>query len=147
MAFKLTPGKDWVNQINKMMEDYSGFSNGWQLTDSTARWGRTTFPKESFVAMNGAKINYIGLQQYVWNGQPVNFFVFGINIPKLATLTSRDFIKLPFKCNVVIGTVQDCVGSTGYVRVQAGNGNDTFGIANDSGVDVQGDVVGTCVIL
>lgn len=148
MAFKLTPARDWVSQINEMMDDYNSFSDGWngKSDNDNPRWSNKAYDQSGFLGLNGTTINSIGIQQYKINGQPFNFLIFQINIQTLKNVTSADLIQLPFKYNLIIGTLVDAVGSTGYLRLQ-GSGSDRLGFANDSGVDISGDVRGSCIII
>lgn len=148
MFNKINPGqRDWLTQVNKMFEDYSNFSQNWDnkrpVTDNV-RWGSGAI--SDIIGINGCKVNSAGVQRYTWNGQPVNFLVYDINVPMIRNVTSTELLKLPFHYNLIIGNIQDAIGSTGYLRLQ-GSGTDKIGFANDSGVDIQGSAIGSAILL
>lgn len=148
MTFKMTPGRDWVEQINRFMDDYNGFSNGWQdagkRDDSTKRWGMKRIT-DGFVGINGTTIEQCDIQQYTWNNQMINFFVFHVNTPAIKNMTSREIIQLPVNYYFGVGFV-DTLGSNGYLRIQGAN-TDKLNVVNDSGVDVSTDIWGEVILL
>lgn len=148
MVFKITPGRDWVEQINKFMDDYNGFSNGWQdagkREDSVKRWGMDGI-RDGFVGINGVKINGCFAQKYIWNKQPLYFLQFNITIPTLKTGNSFECIQLPFEYSFCVGFV-DCVTTTAYLRAQGAN-TTKLNLANDSGVDATGNAWGELILI
>lgn len=148
MTFKMTPGRDWVEQINRFMDDYNGFSNGWQdagkRDDSTKRWGMEEV-EDGFVGINGVTIDYCLAHEYVWNNQPVKFLRFKIEVPTIRNGSSLQCIQLPFLYNWSGGFI-DNPATIGWLRAQDANTN-KLNLANDSGTDVHGEVWGDLILL